>query len=144
MAEPAWLLEAGDGRLIETRRPGDGAQMVVETIEQLVLKALPEWFSEESLTAFARKDIKELNRLFIIVRGVNLQAGLRNVRLDELKRRLEADASLSPRLAALQCGFGSLNIAQRFFKARFGMWLTDMNAPPASPARGKPGHGGPG
>ncbi len=137
--ELASLPEERLTRLSEFRRPGEDAQTVVETIEHMVLTALPEWFSEETLTGYARVDIKELNRLFVIVRGVGLQAGLRNVRLDELKRRLEADVSLSPRVAALQCGFGSLNVAQRFFKMRFGMWLTDMNAPPSLQSRDKPG-----
>lgn len=128
--EHASLPEAELTRLREFHRPGEDAQTMVETIERLVLTALPEWLSEETLTGYAGVDIKELNRLFVIVRGVGLHAGLRNARLDELKRRLEADASLSPRIAAQQCGFGSLNVAQRFFKMRFGMWLTDMNAPP--------------
>ncbi len=108
----------------------------VETVERLVLAALPERLSETFLAGAVNFDLDELIRAFVIVRDVNLQAGLRNLRLDELKRRLEADAGLQPRIAARQCGFGSFNIAQRLFMARFGCLLSEMNTAPR-PARGR-------
>ena len=131
MAERASWPGTGLNRRIESRRSGEaGPRRVVERVERLVLTALPVRLSEAFLAGSVRLNIKELNRMFVMVRGVDLQAGLRNARLDELKRRLDADAGLPPKVAALQCGFGCLNIAQQFFKARFGVSLMEVNTAP--------------
>jgi transcriptional regulator GlxA family with amidase domain len=101
---------------------------IVAIIEAAVLKALPERLPEEFLTRTVNVSIRELNAIFEDVRGVNLHAALRGLRLDELRRRLEADPGLSAGAAARQCGFGYFPLLQRLFRARFSGDLNDFRA----------------
>jgi transcriptional regulator GlxA family with amidase domain len=99
---------------------------IVAIVEAAVLEALPERLAEEFLTKLADVSIRELNGIFSDVRGVDLQAALRGLRVDEVRRRLEANPALSAEAAARQCGFGYYPLLQRLFRARFGVDLNEF------------------
>jgi transcriptional regulator GlxA family with amidase domain len=115
------IAATGPGIFAGSRKDDEMARLrIVAIVEAAVLKALPERLPEEFLTNALNVSIKELNAIFTEIRGVDLQAALRGLRMDEVRRRLEADPGLSAGAAARQCGFGYFPLLQRLFRARFG------------------------
>jgi hypothetical protein len=70
--------------------------LLVRKVEELVLAALPVRLSERYLA----------ERAFLDVRGNTAYVALRQLRLREAQRRLEAEPTLTLKVAAQQCGFG--------------------------------------
>jgi transcriptional regulator GlxA family with amidase domain len=61
-----------------------------------------------------------LLRVFLDERGATAYVALRQLRLEEAQRRLQAQPDLTPKAAAQQCGFGDYTRFRRDSEACFG------------------------
>jgi len=84
-----------------------------------VLKTLPGRVDEAVLAAYLNVGLKVLRRAFREERSATPYAALHILRLEEVRRRLAADPTLTPRDAAQQCGFGYFARFWKDFVARF-------------------------
>jgi transcriptional regulator GlxA family with amidase domain len=80
--------------------------LLVRKVEKLVLAALPVRLSERYLAERLSVGLRTLRRAFLDERGGTAHVALRQLRLWEAQRRLEAEPALTLKAAAQQCGFG--------------------------------------
>ena len=106
-------------------------QDLVETVERMVLAALPKRLSEKALAQMIGVRIADLHRAFLIVRGAAFYTALHAVRLDAAHRLLRDKPGLAPEAVAIQCGFGHYGVFHRNYRRRFGLEPGIRTSPPA-------------
>ncbi len=94
--------------------------LLVGKAEELVLAALPNRLGEEYLAEKLGIGLRTLRRSFLDERGLTAYVALRQLRLQEAERRLQAQPKLTPKAAAQQCGFGDYARFHRDREAHLG------------------------
>jgi AraC-like DNA-binding protein len=110
----AWLPERVCG---EEWRP----RLLVAQAETLVLQYLPERLNEQFLSERLGVKVLDLHRAFRDIRGAVPYMAFHALRIDEVKRRQDADSALSVETTMRQCGFGSYAFLRRKFIEKFGI-----------------------
>jgi transcriptional regulator GlxA family with amidase domain len=99
-----------NAKAISRRRRINGATLpsafLVSKAEELVLAALPIRLSERYLADKLGVGRRTLQRSFLDHRGVTAYVALRQLRLQEAQRRIQARPGLALKVVARQCGFG--------------------------------------
>jgi transcriptional regulator GlxA family with amidase domain len=90
---------------------------VVEMAEQLVLANLPKRLADSALAKRVGVGLAELHRAFLDVRGTSMYQALYRLRLEEVRRILEADPARSPEVVAFECGFGHYGVFHRRYRS---------------------------
>jgi transcriptional regulator GlxA family with amidase domain len=99
-----------NAKALSRRRRINGAilpsALLVSKAEELVLAALPVRLSERYLADKLGVGRRTLQRSFLDHRGVTAYVALRQLRMREAQRRIQAQPGLALKMVAQQCGFG--------------------------------------
>lgn len=94
---------------------------IVGQVEALVLQYLPDRLSEEFIARSFNIEIRTLRAAFRKIHGVKPYVAFRARRIEEVMRRLEADAQLTLEAAMRQCGFTGFVGFRSEFRKQFGI-----------------------
>ncbi|MDR0890995.1 MAG: helix-turn-helix transcriptional regulator [Mediterranea sp.] len=100
---------------------------LVQQLESLLLggeRQLPDSLTAESLAAALQSNRTSLRQAVKAVTGKTLNDYIRDIQLDNARRKLEMDENLTIEAIASECGFSSMTTFYRLFKEKYNILPT--------------------